>query len=224
MTMTDQTSADEVSSRADHKRWNLPSAIMSGEGDCYAAEAVQMPTELLIKILDQAGRVHRAGLKLFGLLIAEPAAPRHPYHPTDVVFFNPQTNHRNDPGMREVFEAQGTYFREFDDAGFVADPTELLHFCRAIEDSGREIVAPFHVHRRQPANFSMIDYRLHNPAFAWHLIVSLRDPRRAAVQPFRVHKQPGDFGITEHDHREGGELAYDGPEVHPISLIVRESP
>lgn len=202
------------------------SAIASriGKVEHLAAEVVQMPAELLIKILDQAERVHRAGLKSFGLLLAEPTAPQHPYHPTDVVFFNPQTNHRNDPGMREAFEAQGRYFREFDDAGFVADPTELLHVCRAIEDSGREIVAPFHTHRRQPANFSMIDYRLHNPAFAWHLIVSLRDPQRAAVQPFRVRKQPGDFGITEHDHREGSELAYNGPEVYPISLIVQESP
>jgi hypothetical protein len=97
-----------------------------------------------------------------------------PYHLTDVVFLNPRTNHRNNPGTRDAFEAQGRYFREFDDAAFVADPTELLHFCRVI-------VAPFHIHRRQPANFSLIDYRLHNPAFAWHLIVSLRDPRRPAV-------------------------------------------
>jgi proteasome lid subunit RPN8/RPN11 len=224
MTMTDQTSVDEVSCRADYRSWNTSSAIVSGEGNCCAAEAVQMPEEVLTRILDQAERVHRAGLKAFGLLLAEPAAPRHPYHPTDVVFLNPRTNHRNDPGIRDAFEAQGRYFREFDDAGFVADPTELLHVCRAIEDSGREIVAPFHIHRRQPANFSLIDYRLHNPAFAWHLIVSLRDPRRPAVQPFRVRKQPDDFGITEHDHLESSELAYDGPEVYPISLIVQGSP
>ncbi len=84
-----------------------------------------------------------------------------------------------------------------------------------------EIVAPFHIHRRQPANFSLIDYRLHNPSFAWHLIISLRDARRSAVQPFRVRKNPDDdFGITEHDQLEGSQLAYGGPEVLPLSLSV----
>lgn len=219
--MTDKTPVDEVYGRADgYRQWNISSAIVSGEADCHGTEAVQMPAELFTRILDQAERVRHAGLKAFGLLLAEPAVPRYPYHPTDVVFLNPQTNHRNDPGLRDAFEAQGSYFREFDDAGFVADPTEVLHVCRAIEDSGREIVAPFHIHRRQPANFSLIDYRLHNPAFSWHLIVSLRDPRQPVLQPFRIRKQPGDFGITEHDDQEGSELAYNGPEVYPISLLV----
>ena len=31
------------------------------------------------------------------------------------------------------------------------------------------------------ANFSTIDYRLHNPAFAWHLIISLRDPGKVVT-------------------------------------------
>jgi hypothetical protein len=33
-----------------------------------------------------------------------------------------------------------------------------------------------HVHGRPPANFSLIDFRLHIPAYAWHLIISPRDP------------------------------------------------
>ena len=85
---------------------------------------------------------------------------------------------------------------------------------------GREIVAPFHSHRRQPANFSLIDYRLHNPAFAWHLIISLRDPQRPAVQPFRVRKDLADFGISDEDACQGSELAYQGPEVAPLALIA----
>jgi hypothetical protein len=98
-----------------------------------------------------------------------------------------------------------------------------LAVCRAIEDSGREIVAPFHSHRRQPANFSLIDYRLHNPAFAWHLIISLRDPHRPVLQPFGVAKDPSDFGISDQDACQGSELAYTGPEVTPLALVAHGS-
>jgi hypothetical protein len=106
------------------------------------------------------------------------------------VFFNPRKNRRNDPGHRAAFRAQGGYFRQYDDAGFVADPAELLAVWRAIENSAQQVVAPFHTHRRQPTNFSVIDYRLHNPVFAWHLIISLRNPRHPVLQPFRVDKEP----------------------------------
>jgi proteasome lid subunit RPN8/RPN11 len=179
-----------------------------------------MPTSLCLRLLRRATRIHRAGLKSYGLLIAEPGTAGYPFTATAVVFLDSRSNRRNDPGYRAAFRAQGEYFRQFDDAGFVADPAELLAACRAIEESGREIVAPFHSHRRQPANFSLIDYRLHNPAFAWHLIISLRDPRRPVVQPFRVRKDLADFGISDQDACHGSELAYEGPEVAPLALIA----
>ena len=65
------------------------------------------------------------------------------------MFSDPLRNRRNDPGHRAAFRAQGEYFRRFDDAGSVADPAELLAAWRAIEDSGRQVVAPFHSHRRR---------------------------------------------------------------------------
>src|SRR5262249_12901981 len=77
--------------------------------------------------------------------------------------------------------------------------------------------------RRQPANFSLIDYRLHNPAFTWHLIISLRDPHRPVLQPFGVAKEPSDFGISDRDARQGSELAYTGPEVTPLALVAHGS-
>jgi proteasome lid subunit RPN8/RPN11 len=187
-------------------------------------DAVNMPAVVGLQLLRQAAQIHRAGLKSYGLLIAEPGAAGYPFTATDVVFLDSSKNRRNDPGHRAAFRAQGDYFRQFDDAGFVADPTELLAVCRAIEDSGRQIVAPFHSHRRQPANFSLIDYRLHNPAFAWHLIVSLRDPRRPVLQPFRVHKDLSDFGISDQDACQGSELAYQGPEVQPLALVAHGAP
>ena len=182
--------------------------------------AVTMSAALCLRVLRQAAGIHRAGLKSYGLLIAEPGAVGYPFTATGVVFLDSQKNRRNDPGHRAAFRAQGEYFRQFDDAGFVADSAELLAVCRAIEDSGREIVAPFHSHRRQPANFSLIDYRLHNPAFAWHLIISLADPHRPVLQPFGVAKEPSDFGISDRDARQGSELAYQGPEVTPLALVA----
>ena len=79
-------------------------------------------------------------------------------------------------------------------------------------------MAPFHVHRRQPCNFSSIDFRLHNPAFRWHLIISLQEPGHPVVQPFAVDKALEDFGISEDDALEGSESAYAGPEVRPLQL------
>jgi len=185
--------------------------------------AIDMPVALCLRLLRQAAGIHRAGLKSYGLLITEPGTAGYPFAASDVVFLDSRKNRRNDPGHRAAFRAQGSYFRQFDDAGFVADSAELLAVCRAIEDSGREIVAPFHSHRRQPANFSLIDYRLHNPAFAWHLIISLRDPHRPVLQPFGVHKDPSDFGISDQDACQGSELAYQGPEVKPLALVAHGS-
>jgi proteasome lid subunit RPN8/RPN11 len=194
--------------------------IASAESPKSSRELVTMPAGVCMSLLRHARKMHRAGLKAFGLLVGDPDAPGHPFAVTDIVFFDETKNCRNDPQYRSAFHAQGDYFRQFDDAGFVADPTELLAVWRAVEQSGRDVIAPFHVHRRQPANFSHIDYRLHNPAFSWHLIVSLCDASRPALQPFRICKNPLDFGISEDDARSGSEQAYPGPEVQPLGLAV----
>ncbi len=196
-------------------------AVVSPQAGRGTDDVVVMSTELCQRILTTAQDIHGAGLKSFGLLVAEPGADRYPLHATDVIFFDPRKNRRNDPRYRCAFHAQGDYFRRYDDAGFVADPAELLAVCREIEDSGREIVAPFHSHRRQPANFSVIDYQLHNPAFPWHLIISLRDPEQPELQPFRVRKADAAFGISENDVRQGSHLPYEGPGVEPLGLLVK---
>jgi proteasome lid subunit RPN8/RPN11 len=186
-------------------------------------DIVEMPPAVCQRLLRQAQDVNAAGLKGFGLLLGDPQMPGHPFQVVHFVMFDPHRNRRNDPDYRSAFHAQGRYFREFDDAGFVADPAELLSVWRRIENSGLDVVAPFHVHRRQPANFSTIDYRLHNPAFAWHLIISLRDPTQPVIQPFRVTKKATDFGIAEQDDLEGSERAYSGPEVSPLHLVLTEA-
>src|SRR5215210_3078431 len=122
-----------------------------------------MSSVLYERLVATAQRLHAAGLKGFGLVLGDPSATRHPFEAVDADFLDARANRRNDPGHREAFRAQGSYFREYDDAGFVADPQDLLAVWRGVEARGLEVVAPFHVHRRQPANFSVIDYRLHNP-------------------------------------------------------------
>ena len=62
---------------------------------------------------------------------------------------------------------------------------------------------------------------LHNPAYAWHLIISLRDPAHPVLRPFAVRKDPtSDFGISVDDHNEGSEKSYPEPEVAPPRLVV----
>ena len=182
---------------------------------------VHVPDRLLDRLLATTTAVHAAGLKSFGLLLADPSAPGFPFVATDVAFFDPRKNRRNDPAMRSAFEAQGTYFRAYDDAGFVADAAELLAVHRRLDACGLDAVALFHVHRRQPANFSVIDFRLHNPAYRWHLIISLRDPAHPVLRPFEVRKDlTADFGISAEEHNEGSEQTHAGPEVSTLELVV----
>jgi hypothetical protein len=40
------------------------------------------------------------------------------------------------------------------------------------------------------------------------------------LQPFRVHKDLSDFGISDQYPCQGSELAYQGPEVQPLALVA----
>ena len=183
-------------------------------------KAVQMPAELFSRLIHRAQQLNAAGLKAYGLLVGDPRESGFPYRAVDVVVLDPHRNRRNEPDHRAAFHAQGSYFRAYEDAGFVADPIDLLRAWQRIEQAGLEPVAAFHVHRRQPANFSSIDYRLHNPAFAWHLIISLREPAAPDVRPFLVRKDPDELGIDERDDLEGSELSYQGSAVTPLGLVL----
>src|SRR6516164_11529330 len=100
-------------------------AVVAPRGGDDASDAVAMPAELCLWLLRRAGRIHRAGMKSYGLLVAEPGTAGYPFTAAGVVFLDPGKNRRNDPGHRAAFRAQGEYFRQYDDAGFVADPAEL---------------------------------------------------------------------------------------------------
>jgi proteasome lid subunit RPN8/RPN11 len=176
--------------------------------------------DVLDRFLARARAIHASGLKSYGLLVADPTSPEYPFTAQDAVFFDPARNRRNDPRMRPAFEAQGSYFRSYDDAGFVADSGELLQVHQRLEARGLEAVAMFHSHRRQPANFSHIDYRLHNPAYPWHLIVAMREPQRPVLRAFEVRKDWSNFGIDPSDANENSELDYTGSDVRPLRIVV----
>jgi proteasome lid subunit RPN8/RPN11 len=184
-----------------------------------AGPEVMLPDRLMSRFLRRISTVHDAGLKSFGLFVADPGDQSFPYRPADVVFFDPLRNRRNDPDIRSAFHAQGSYFRSYDDAGFVADPAEVLAVHRRLDEQGLEPVGLFHTHRRQPANFSHIDYRLHNPTYPWHLIVSMRDARRPVLRAFGVRKTLDEFGIGPGDANEGSERDYPGPEVRQLAIV-----
>jgi proteasome lid subunit RPN8/RPN11 len=179
-----------------------------------------LPQDVLDRFLARAQAIHASGLKSYGLFVADPCAPGYPFTASDVIFFDPAKNRRNDPQMRPAFEAQGSYFKSYDDAGFVADSGELLQVHRQLESRGLEAVAMFHSHRRQPANFSHIDYRLHNPAYPWHLIIALADPQQPVVRAFKVDKDLSEFGIDRTDNNQDSESDYDGPQVTPVRIVV----
>src|SRR4051812_28488300 len=90
-----------------------------------AVDVVRLPDPVRRRLIATATAVHAAGLKSFGLLVASPEHPDFPFTASDVVFFDPLRNRRNEPVHRAAFEAQGEYFRSFDDAGFVADAGEV---------------------------------------------------------------------------------------------------
>src|SRR3954463_7643779 len=131
---------------------NAPSAVTVPPPRPALRPEVHLSRALITRLLDTTLAVHAAGLKSFGLLLARPADRGFPYVANDVAFFDPTKNRRNDPAVRTAFEAQGEYFRAYDDAGFVADSAELLQVYRRLDACGLEAVAAFHVHRRQPAN------------------------------------------------------------------------
>ena len=187
------------------------------------AEVVHLPDLVRYRLVSTAGAVNAAGLKSFGVLVAAREHPDFPFTASDVVFFDPRRNRRNEPTIRAAFEAQGEYFRSYDDAGFVADAGEVLDVFRRVEEAGLEIVAMFHSHRRQPANFSLIDFRLHNPMIPWHLIISFRDHEHPVLRAFAVRKDPANFGISADDDNEHSEQPYTGPEVTPLELASTAS-
>ena len=58
---------------------NAVGAVVSPWDGQEARDAVTMPAGLCLRFLRRAGRIHRAGLKSYGLLIAEPDTAGYPF-------------------------------------------------------------------------------------------------------------------------------------------------
>jgi hypothetical protein len=83
---------------------------------------VEIPAHLCSSLLRTAEQLHAANLKAFGLLLGDPADSRYPFRAVDVTVFDPLRNRRNDPAYRTAFHAQGSYFRQYEDAD--SSPTQ----------------------------------------------------------------------------------------------------
>lgn len=182
---------------------------------------VYLHTDVCLEILNRAQQIHDQGLKSFGVLYSDSSDPEAVYYPSGVVFFNALNNQRNHSFYRDAYRAQGSYFREHHDAGFVVHPMEFMQVDQCLSNQGKRIVALMHSHRRQNANFGIIDFKQHSPLFKWHLIISM-SKGKPELQPYRIYKALDmEYGITaEQDCFGEGERPYFGPYVHPLNLML----
>ena len=141
---------------------------------------IRISKDLYAALVEEVRRRHPA--KAFGYFISDLDTMT----PTDFVLF--EDNERNSTQWRPRFEAYGDYYRNHDDAGFVAPPEEAWRLQKLIRARGMVEVGVFHSHNRHPANFSRIDFELHNQCFdsLWHLLVSVRNPELPVLRAYTV--------------------------------------
>ena len=173
------------------------------------ADHIRISKDLYAALVEEVRRRHPA--KAFGYFISDLDTMT----PTDFVLF--EDNERNSTQWRPRFEAYGDYYRNHDDAGFVAPPEEAWRLQKLIRERGMVEVGVFHSHNRHPANFSRIDFELHNQCFdsLWHLLVSVRNPELPVLRAYDV--APGGIrelpvrvdGITESAPADGDALSRD---------------
>src|SRR5690242_20510127 len=131
----DAIAPELTDSHSRNREWSTP----SGRPTLGAMNSsLHLSRDVGTAFLRRADEIQRAGLKSFGLFVADPTEPGYVYRPVAAVFLDPYRNRRNDPLHRAAFRAQGEYFRQYDDAGFVADPKDLLRAYREIDDAGLE--------------------------------------------------------------------------------------
>ena len=94
----------------------LKKMVISPEAtDPQKDEPIIMSPRIILDFIQQAKRVHEQGLKSYGVFTADAEGPA--FRTAGVRFFDAKQNRRNAPQNRAAFEAQGTYFRQHDDAG-----------------------------------------------------------------------------------------------------------
>jgi hypothetical protein len=124
------------------------------------------------------------------LLIGDPVHFGFPYP-------HPQSAHRN--RATGSLPTQGSYFRSREGAGFVVVRIDLLREWKLIQRRGLEPGRRLQRPRAVTRNCSTIDCRLHDAAFAWHRIISLRSATAPRCPTFLVRKGFCDLGIDETD-------------------------
>lgn len=96
---------------------------------------------------------------------------------------------RREKGKKEYFEKIGNYYRDNNDAGFLADPYEMIKVEHAFSTIGLSKIGVFHVHQRHPDVFTYADWELHPTSKLIHLVISLRNRYFPKIAWFKVNKE-----------------------------------
>lgn len=91
------------------------------------------------------------------------------------------------------FETIGNYYYDHEDAGFVADPYEIMEVDSAFNNAGLKKVGVFHIHQRHPNMFTFADWELHPNSDLLHLVISYRNRSYPSYKCYRVNKETKDI-------------------------------
>ena len=116
-----------------------------------------MPAAVCHRLLRQAQDYHAAGLKAFVYFsaIQKRLGTRSKHWTTSCSTHTATVGTIPRTAPHSTLKGATSEIRR---RGLRGGSTDLLNAWRRIEESGSEVVAPFHIHRRQPGNFSTIDY------------------------------------------------------------------
>lgn len=90
------------------------------------------------------------------------------------------------------FEKIGNYYKDNEDAGFLATPRENYFLDEMVQNNKKQKVAMFHVHRRHPDVFTYADWELHPTSKLNHLLISLRNKLHPKIKLYTVNKETSD--------------------------------
>lgn len=93
---------------------------------------------------------------------------------------------------KQHFEKIGHYYKDNQDAGFLATPEEEFLFDQMCTKTKKKVLAMFHVHRRHPDVFTYADWEMHPSSKICHLIISLRNKNQPKIRLFKINKETED--------------------------------
>jgi [CysO sulfur-carrier protein]-S-L-cysteine hydrolase len=106
------------------------------------------------------------------------------YHPETL--YPCQTNLRNDPEWKDLFESFGAFYKD-PDLGFVIAHAEVKTVMESMESRNESFIGVFHSHRYLRAEPSEIDIALNSDPGLLSYIVSVARPLHPELGVFRLN-------------------------------------